>query len=87
MFSFPDRRIQRAGAAISTVVSAVLLIGAIICLLLVSDRSASVRVGMVVIFTSLFAAVVGFLTNARRAEVFGPTAAYIILIRHSSNIF
>jgi hypothetical protein len=71
----PERRIQYAGLVVSTLLSAVLLIGAIICLLLVSDRSMGLRVGMIVIFTCLFAAVVGLLTNARRAEIFGSTAA------------
>lgn len=55
--------------------SAILLIGAIVCLLLVSNKSLSLRVGMVVLFTSLFAGVVGLLTNARRAEIFGSSAA------------
>ncbi|CAD6582030.1 MAG: hypothetical protein ASARMPREDX12_000737 [Alectoria sarmentosa] len=61
MFSFPERRIQRAGAVISTLLSAVLLIGAIICLLLVPDGRTGVRVGIIVLFTSLFAGVVGLL--------------------------
>ena len=60
---------------ISIVFSAILLVGAIVCLLLVSDRSINLRVGMIVLFTSLFALVVGLLTNARRAEIFGATAA------------
>lgn len=77
MFSFPERRIQCAGAVISTLLSAVLLIGAIICLLLVPDGRTGVRVGIIVLFTSLFAGVVGLLTNARRAEVFGSSAAYV----------
>lgn len=77
MFSFPERRIQRASAVISTLLSAVLLIGAIICLLLVPDGRTGVRVGMIGLFTSLFAGVFGLLTNARRAEVFGSCAAYV----------
>ena len=77
MFSFLERRIQRAGAVISTSLSVVLLFGAIICLLLMSDRRLSVRVGMVVLFTSLFAGFVDLLTNARRAEGFGSSAAYV----------
>ena len=75
MFYYPYHRIQRAGALISIICSAILLVGAIVCLMLVSDRSINVRVGMIVLFTSLFALVVGFLTNARRAEIFGATAA------------
>ncbi|KAL9069730.1 MAG: hypothetical protein Q9161_005315 [Pseudevernia consocians] len=75
LFYFPDRRIQRAGAVISVFLSAILLIGAIVCLTAVSNQSTSVRIGMIVLFTCLFAAVVGLLTNARRAEIFGSTAA------------
>lgn len=60
---------------ISALFSAVLLIGAIICLLLVSDRSINIRVGLIVLFISLFALVVGLLTNAQKAEIFGATAA------------
>ncbi len=76
MISFPERRVQRAGAVIAALLSAILLIGAIICLMLVSNRSTGVRVGMIAIFTCLFAGVVGLLTNARRAEMFGSSAAY-----------
>lgn len=75
IFYYPQRRIERAGAVLSVLFSAILLIGAIVCLLLVSDRSINIRVGLIVLFTSLFALVVGLLTNARRAEIFGATAA------------
>ena len=75
MVYFPERRVQRAGAVVSVILSAVLLIGAIVCLLKVADQGAGIRVGMIVLFTCLFAGVVGLLTNARRAEIFGSTAA------------
>ena len=35
---------------------------------------------MVALFTALFAGVVGMLTNARRAEIFGSTAAYAAVL-------
>jgi hypothetical protein len=35
---------------------------------------------MVALFTALFAVVVGLLTSARRAEVFGATAAYAAVL-------
>ena len=63
------------GAMVSALLSAVLLIGAITCQLLVSERSLSLRVGKVVLLTSVFAGVVVILTNARRAEIFGSSAA------------
>ncbi len=75
MFYFSERRVQPVSAVTSVLLSAVLLIGAIVCLLQVSDQRTSVRVGMIVLFTCLFASVVGLLTNARRAEIFGSTAA------------
>lgn len=75
IFYYPTHRIQRAGALISVSLSAILLIGAIVCLTAVTNRSTSVRVGRIVLFTCLFAGVVGLLTNARRAEIFGSTAA------------
>lgn len=75
LFYFPNRRVQKVGAIISVFLSAILLIGAIVCLNAVSNQSTSIRMGMIVLFTCLFAAVVGLLTNARRAEIFGSTAA------------
>lgn len=75
LFYYPQRRVQTAGAVISVIFSAILLLGAIVCLLLVADQSVNVRVGMIVIFTFLFALVIGLLTNARRTEIFVATAA------------
>jgi hypothetical protein len=75
LFYFPERRIRFAGALISVLLSAVLLIGAIMCLLLIANYSMGLRVGMIVLFTGMFAGIVGLLTNARRAEIFGSTAA------------
>ena len=75
LYYFPAHRVQRAGAVISVILSAVLLIGAIVCLTAVSNQSTRIRLGMIVLFTCLFAGVVGLLTNARRAEIFGSTAA------------
>lgn len=60
---------------IAIFLSAFLLIGAIVCLVLVERKSRTLRIGVIVIFTTTFAAVVGMLTNARRSEVFGSTAA------------
>lgn len=43
-------------------------------------RSWKIRLGMVALFTSMFAFTVGLLTNARRAEIFGSTAAYAAVL-------
>jgi predicted anti-sigma-YlaC factor YlaD len=58
---------------LSTILAALLLIGAIIVLYKV--KSPDVKLGLIGVFTVLFAASVGLLTNARRAEVFAATAA------------
>jgi len=47
--------------------------GAIICLSYV--RAAGLRLGLLGVFTATFAVTVGLLTDARRAELFGSTAA------------
>ena len=75
LFYYPRYRIQFAGAVLSVLFSALLLIGTIVCLLLTFASSNKVRIGVVVLFTCIFAVVVGLLTNARRAEIFGATAA------------
>lgn len=75
MYYFPEGRIQLLGTIISVLLSSLILIGAIVFLLLASRRSIELQVGVIVIFTFLFAAVVGLLTNARRAEIFGSSAA------------
>ena len=75
LFYYSESRIQTAGAIISIICSAVLLVGAIVCLLGFVRQSIHVRIGIIVIFTCLFALVVGLMTNARRAEIFGATAA------------
>ncbi|KAL8895292.1 MAG: hypothetical protein Q9207_008228 [Kuettlingeria erythrocarpa] len=75
IFYFATRRIQRAGAVISISLSAVLLVGAIGCLAKVDRHNTDLRIGLIVLFTCLFALVVGLLTNARRAETFASTAA------------
>jgi hypothetical protein len=69
------RNVVFALQELSVLLSAVLLIGAIVCLLLIANYSIGLRVGMIVLFTGMFAGIVGLLTNARRAEIFGSTAA------------
>ncbi|PMD33927.1 hypothetical protein L207DRAFT_589478 [Hyaloscypha variabilis F] len=80
LYYFPERKIQRIGLVMSILLSAILLIGAISCLYMIANKSKSLILGMIVLFTCLFACVVGLLTNARRAEVFGSTAAYAAVL-------
>lgn len=77
MLPLPERGIERAGAVISILLSAVLPFGGIVSLMLVLNRNGGLRVGIIILFTFLFARVVGLRTNARRAEIFGSSAAYV----------
>ncbi|PSN70993.1 hypothetical protein BS50DRAFT_598101 [Corynespora cassiicola Philippines] len=85
-FLFPDRSRSRKGivyaseraistfiAWYSTLLAAILPIGAIVALYNV--HSPNQRLGLVATFTCLFAGSVGLLTNARRVELFGATEA------------
>jgi len=83
---FDEGHIYWAVATISTALSVILLIGAIVTLRLVQDEDT--RIGLIVAFTVLFGAALGLFTNARRAEVFGATAAYaaVLVVFVSSDI-
>ncbi|KAF3058688.1 hypothetical protein GL218_05839 [Daldinia childiae] len=63
---------------ISTVVAAILLLGAIVLLRLLDQDNA--QLGMIALFTVLFAGSVAVLTNARRTEIFAATAAYAAVL-------
>jgi hypothetical protein len=68
----------RTVAALTMVLAAVLLIGAIVNLYLVSKPKA--KLGLVAMYTILFASSVALCTNARRAELFASTAAYAAVL-------
>lgn len=59
----------------SVVASAALLVGAIVALNFVKPRGR--RLGLVGVFTVVFATSLTLLTHARRVEVYGATAAYV----------
>lgn len=40
-------------------------------------KSAAAKLAMVIVFTAIFSVIVSLVTNARRAEIFGATAAYV----------
>ena len=75
MYYFPAERVAWIVAVLSVLLSSVLLIGAIVTLYNIT--SSSQRLGVAGGFTVLFAASIGLLTNARRSEVFGITAALV----------
>ena len=81
-----ERSISRFVGFISTVLAAVLLFGAIISLYFVKNERA--LLGMVACWTVLFAFCVGVLTNAKREQIFGSTAAYaaVLVIFVSDNL-
>ena len=62
-------------AWVSVLLAAALLIGAIVALYAV--QTPKKRLGLIATFTAMFAAGVGLLTNARRAELFAATAAWV----------
>lgn len=69
-----ERAISHFSAIFSTVLASVLLFGSIISLYIVQNKHA--LLGILSGWTALFAACVGLLTNARRNQIFGTTAAY-----------
>lgn len=73
-----ERHVARLVAVISSVVAAVLLIGAVVALHFI--QKAGARLGMIACFTILFALSLGLLTNAKRAEIFAATAAYAAVL-------
>jgi hypothetical protein len=74
IYAFREQYADRLVTIISIILSAVFLIGAIVTLYFV--RGDGSRLGLVGAFTLSFAASVGLLTNAKRSEMFGATAAY-----------
>jgi lysylphosphatidylglycerol synthetase-like protein (DUF2156 family) len=73
-----NNHIVRTVAALDMVLAAVLLIGAIVNLYLVPNPKA--KLGLVAMYTMLFAVSMAVCTNARRAEVFAATAAYAAVL-------
>jgi hypothetical protein len=70
--------VLRMVAVFGLTIAATLLIGAIVNLYLVPDPKT--KLGLVAMYTMLFATSVGLCTNARRAEVFAATAAYAAVL-------
>lgn len=73
-----DRNVARFVAVLSMLLAAILLVGAIINLYFVENEKA--KLGLLAIYTALFAASVKSCTNANRAEVFAATAAYAAVL-------
>ncbi|KAI9834099.1 MAG: hypothetical protein M1819_003384 [Sarea resinae] len=78
LYYFPEKLMHRIVSTVSVILSAILLVGAICGLYYVRHEGA--RLGMIAAFTVVFAGTLSILTNARRAEVFGATAAYAAVL-------
>jgi hypothetical protein len=75
LYYFPGKRVANIVAFLSISIAALLLIGAILALYFIPSSQMGKRVGVIGVFTTVFAVAVGLLTNAKRGEVFGITAA------------
>ena len=73
MYYFKSSIISQIVSVIAVVISALFLNGAIVTLYFVTPMGA--RLGILSAFTASFAATIGLLTNAKRAEIFAATAA------------
>ena len=73
MYYYPVEKVTLIVGILSILVSAALLVGAIVSLYFVKPMG--IRLAIVGLFTVVFAASVTLLTHARRVEVYGATAA------------
>ncbi len=73
VYYYPVERVALILGIISVLCSVALLVGAIMALYFVKPMG--IRLGIVGIFTFLFAASIALFTHARRVEVYGMTAA------------
>ena len=73
IYYLPESRIARAVVVVSVLMAGLLLIGAIISLYFITRPLT--RLGLVAMWTILFAFSVNVLSTARRSEMFAATAA------------
>ena len=74
---FPDKTVHLVVSVVGIFITATLLIGAIVALYFAANEG--LKLGLIALFTTIFAAGIGLLTNARKAEVYAATAAYVLL--------
>ncbi|KAF6827860.1 hypothetical protein CPLU01_08879 [Colletotrichum plurivorum] len=75
---YEEKSISIAVAVISIIIAAALLIGSIVGLYFAKNDIT--KLGLITLFTAMFAVSVGLMTNARRAEIFAGTAAYAAVL-------
>lgn len=73
LYYFPETRISKAVGALSILMAGVLLVGSIISLYFVTGPAS--RLGLLTMWTVLFALSVSVLSTARHSELFAATAA------------
>lgn len=81
-----ESRLRFAVSALTTLLAAILLFGAIINLYCVVDPRT--KLALVATYTVLFAISIGLVTKARRSEVFAACAAYaaVLVVFISGNL-
>ncbi len=76
---FPDRRIRRITRVVAVVMdSSTLPILSIVILYFV--QSTNINIGLIIVFSVLFSAVIALVSDARNAEVMAATAAYAAVL-------
>ena len=74
------QRVQFAASFIATVTASILLIAPIYTLYHTAQSNPVLSLGLIVLFTFVFAGAMVILTHARRAETFGARAAYAAVL-------
>ncbi|KAI9647408.1 hypothetical protein NHQ30_003793 [Ciborinia camelliae] len=75
LYYFPARRVARVVAFLSVLICALLMMGAILTLYYIPSTQMGKRLAAVGAFTTAFATAVVLLTNAKRGEILGVSAA------------
>lgn len=83
---FPDHRIRRITRVVAVVLSSTLPILSIVILYFV--QSTNIHIGLIIVFSVLFSAVVALVSDARNSEVMAATAAYaaVLVVFVSGNL-
>ena len=83
---FSDQRIRRTTRLFAVVLSSILPVLSIVILYYV--HSTNVHIGLIIVFSTLFSAVVALVSDARNVEVMAATAAYaaVLVVFVSGNL-
>ena len=83
---FSDNRVRRTTRVVAVVLASILPVLSIVILYYV--HSTNIRIGLIVVFSTLFSAVVALVSDARNVEVMAGTAAYaaVLVVFVSGNL-